>query len=307
MSQETIERRFEVGSPARFKLSNIRGPVDIQVGDAGIIEVTAVKHLDSGSQDQTEIKIEQADDGQVIVKTDYPNSVGNWFGINKPCKVDYTIRVPEDCEVRASCVSGEISVKGLSGVIDVSTVSGRLTCSDLSGQFKLRTVSGAIQAEKLSGELEAKGVSGRVRVMDSQLSQAFVKTVSGKMVLQTPLAEGPYTFKGVSGSTTLVVPEDTACSANFHSVSGRMRTSLPLTKDNRHGSRGSVEIQGGGPNVSFKCVSGAFKIVTAEDEKIVENKTAREPQPIQKNQMDVLQKIESGEISVEDALKKMNA
>ena len=304
MSQETIERRFEVGSPARFKLSNIRGPVDIQVGDAGIIEVTAVKHLDSGNADQTEIKIEQADDGRVIVKTDNSNSVSNWFGINKPCKVDYTVRVPEDCEVRASGVSSEISAVGLRGVVNISTVSGRLTCGDLSGQLKLGAVSGAIQAENLSGELEVKGVSGRIRVMDSQLSQAFVKTVSGKIVLQTPLAEGPYTFKGVSGSTTLVVPDDTACSAKFHSVSGRMRTSLPLTKDNRQGSRGSVEIQGGGANVSCKCVSGAFKIVTTEGEKISERKAEQKPKPVNKNQMDVLQKIERGEISVEEALYK---
>ena len=192
MSQETIERKFEVGSPASLKLSNIRGPVDIQVGDTGIIDITAVKDLDSGNQDQTEVKIEQAEDGRVIVKTEYSNSVGNWFGINKPCKVAYTVRVPEDCDVRASGVSSEISVKGLcGGDIDISTVSGRLTCSDLSGQLKLGTVSGALQAERLSGELDANGVSGQFRIMDLQLSKALIKTVSGKMVLQTPLAEGP--------------------------------------------------------------------------------------------------------------------
>jgi hypothetical protein len=306
MSQETIERRFEVGSPARLKLSNIRGPVDIQVGNAGIIEVAAVKHLDSGNQDQTEVKIEQAADGRVIVKTEYFNSVGNWFGINKPCKVDCTLRVPEDCDVRASGVSSQISVKGLNGDIDISTVSGKLTCRDLSGQLKLGTVSGSIQAERLSGELEVNGVSGRVRIMESKLSQAFIKTVSGSMVLQTPLAEGPYTFKGVSGRATLVIPEDTACSASFHSVSGRMRTSLPLTKDNRRGSRGSFEIQGGGANVTYKCVSGALKIVTTEDEKIIEGKAVLKPQPAPKNQMDVLQKIERGEISVDEALQELN-
>ena len=127
------------------------------------------------------------------------------------------------------------------------------------------------------------------------------------MVIQTPLSDGPYTFKRVSGSATLVVPEDTACSASFKSVSGRMRTSLPLTKDNRHGSRGSIDIQGGGTEASYKCVSGAFRIVTTEDQKIIERRIAAEPPSPPKNQIEILQKIESGEISVEDALKELNA
>jgi hypothetical protein len=307
MSQETIEQRFEVGSPAKLKLSNIRGSIDIRAGEDKIIAVTAVKYLKTGNTDQTEIKIEQADDGLVSVKTDYQNSGSNWFGVNKPCKVDYTVQVPKNCDVTAKGVSCEVSVRGLTGAIDISSVSGELTLAELSGFLKISAVSGSISAEKLTGELEANAVSGKLRIMDSQLSKASIKTVSGSMVIQTPLSEGPYHFKGVSGSATLIVPADTACSANFRSVSGRMRTSMPVTKDQRYGSRGSMEIQGGGPEVSYNCVSGAFKIVTAENQEITEHKAPVESESSPKNQMDVLQKIERGEISVEDALKELNA
>jgi hypothetical protein len=307
MSQETIDQRFEVDSPAQLKLSNIRGSIDIQPGDDGVIVVTAVKHLNTGNEEKTNVEIEQADDGQVVVKTSYDKFVTNWFGQNKPCKVDYKVQVPTECDVQASGVSSNITTGGLKGTIDLNTVSGKLNLSELSGDLKFNTVSGQIRADKLTGILDSNSVSGKTRVVESELSEATVKTVSGSIHLQTPLTEGPYTFKGVSGSVTLVVPEDTSCSAHFKSVSGRMRTSLPISKDHRFNSRGSMEIQGGGPEVTYKCVSGSFKIVSDENETIVERKETAEPPKQKPDQMAILKKIESGEISVEDAINKMNA
>jgi hypothetical protein len=307
MSQETIERTFKVEDPAKLKVSNVRGQIDIQPGEDGVIVVTAVKHLSSGSNSHTEIKIEQTEDGQVVVKTEYANSVADWFGLNKPCKVDYSVRVPKNCTVRASGVSSEISICDLDGAFDISSVSGSVKLSDLSGPMKAGTVSGSIKAEKIIGALDANSVSGSIRVLESQIPDALVKTVSGRIVLQTPLADGPYIFKGVSGDVILVVPQDTGCVAHHKSVSGRLKTSLPITKDQRYGSRGLAEIQGGGPEVTYKSVSGSFRIVTSEDEKIVEQHATSNRPHQAKNQLEILQKIESGELSVEDALNQLNA
>jgi hypothetical protein len=306
MAQETIEKSFEVGSPARLRLSNIRGRIEILPGEDGLITVKAVKHL-NGNDERTTIEIEQKDDGQVVVKTHYDNPITNWFGFNKPCKVDYTVQVPKDCDARVRGVSSGITTRGLNGKIDLNSVSGKLDLRDLSGKLKISTVSGSIMAENLTGELDTNSVSGKIRVMESQISKAFVKTVSGSMVLQTPLDEGPYTFKGVSGSARLVVPENTSCTAHFQSVSGRMRSSLPISKDNRYGSRGSMEIQGGGTEVSYNCVSGSLKILTDENEVVRETKVTKEPANKPVNQMEILKKIEAGDISVDEALNELNA
>jgi hypothetical protein len=307
MSQETIERRFETGTPAQLKLGNIRGQIEIQAGESGFITVTAIKHLDTGNAKLTEIKIEQDDSGTVIVKTVYPNSVSNWFGLNKPCKVDYTLQVPKECNLKVSGVSSGISVQGVQGEMEINTVSGSLKLDQLSGNLKAKTVSGALKANQIAGELDANTVSGSIRVRESQIPVGNLHTVSGRIVLETPLGAGPYTFKSVSGTATLVVPPETACSARFHSVSGRMRTSLPITRDMRRGSKGEIEIQGGGPAISHHCVSGSFKIVTSENEEIHETHHAPAPQVQSKDQMDILKKIEAGQISVEEALKELNA
>jgi len=308
MSQETIEREFEVGSPAKLKLSNIRGSVVIQPGDDGVLKVTAVKCLTSGSEKETEIEIKQADDGQVIVETKFENSISNWFGLNKPCKVEYTVQIPKISTIKLNGVSSDISIRDLEGAFDVHSVSGSIQLSNLSGSVKASSVSGSVLAEKLSGPLDGDSVSGKIRVMDSQLTEAVVKTVSGKMVLETDLQGGPYMFKSVSGNAVLVVPEDTSCLAHHKSVSGRLKTSLPVTKDQRYGPRGLAEIQGGGTEVTHKSVSGSLRIVVEENGKITEQTTAtQESTPKPKDQLEILQKIENGEISVDDALNQLNA
>jgi len=195
MPQETIERTFEVESPAKLKLGNIRGSVKIRAGEDGVIAVTAIKYLNSGNADQTEVIIEQDTDGRVVVKTDYQQPVTNWFGLNKPCKVDYGVLVPKNCNLRTSGVNCDISARGLQGEIDISTVSGGLNLSEISGLLKIGAVSGAIKAKALTGELGTNSVSGRVRIMESNLAEAIVKTVSGSLVLQTPLAEGLYVHR----------------------------------------------------------------------------------------------------------------
>ena len=73
------------------------------------------------------------------------------------------------------------------------------------------------------------------------------------------------------------------------------------------GALAEADGQGGGPAVTYKSVSGTLRIVTSEDEKISEPKIKEKPTPQSKDQMDVLRKIERGEISVDEALKELNA
>ena len=55
MSDETIEKTFQVTDPARLIISNIRGSVTIQPGEENVIDVKAVKH---GSFDSNKYRIE---------------------------------------------------------------------------------------------------------------------------------------------------------------------------------------------------------------------------------------------------------
>ena len=62
MTQEQITQDFSVPEPARLIVENIRGSVDIQSVDESSISVTAIKHLDTGDAEYTEIFIAQNTD-----------------------------------------------------------------------------------------------------------------------------------------------------------------------------------------------------------------------------------------------------
>ncbi len=318
MSTETFDHTFEVESPARLRVSNVRGLVDIQPGDEGVIQVSAVKHNGSGSNGQTQINITQESDGLVVAEVKYENSIINWLGLNKPSRVDFTIRVPKTCSVKANSLSSEVIVKGLEGDFDIQGVSGDLQLSNLQGTFDFNSVSGKITADNLSGPLQMNSVSGKVRIHESNIPSIVGKTVSGSVIIETPLTEGPYEFKSVSGDTSLITPEDTTCTIRIKSVSGKAKVNLPVTRKEGIQNKQFIEVAGGGPEVNIKSVSGVLKIGSpnyVEAEVTPLEAKASQPeavvQPIQpgfapKSQMQILQEIEDGQLSVDDALKLMN-
>lgn len=305
MTIETIEKKFEVTGKIKLKLNNIRGSITISPGEDSLIEIIAEKHIETGSQDLTEIVIQQESESRVVVKTEFEKSWINWFGLNKPCKVDYLVRVPKTCELELRGVSCSSSINGISGLLDITSVSGTMELGNLSGSLKLNSVSGAIIGENLKGDLHANSVSGRIRLTQSALPSISAKSVSGSMVVETQLLDGPYAFNGVSGNVTVVIPEKTGCVANLKSVSGNFKTSLPITKKRKDGSKRYFELQGGGPELTYNSVSGSLRIVNDEGDKAIAQKLPVQESPQHINQLELLQKIDSGEITVDEALKKM--
>ena len=258
----TLERKFDVSGQARLTLANISGSVDIQPGDDGVILVIAEMDTRFGDAERTRVDMEQAADGSVMVKTDYGESVWRWFG-QRPCDVDYTVRVPRNCWLQLKCVSSRAVVKGLAGQFNVSMVSGDLSLAELSGSLKVNLVSGGLSADKLNGPADVETVSGRVELRDSQFESLRVSTVSGRVVVDSPLSDGPYRFHSVSGDVRLSVPANTRCSIDSKSLSGRLDTNLPVTYNQKNGQHWRMEVQGGGPEVRFDSISGALHVTSA--------------------------------------------
>jgi hypothetical protein len=324
MTDETIEKTFQVSTPARLNISNIRGSVTIQPGEAGVIEVKAVKHGNFDS-DRFRIEMSQDADGTVRVET---HSDEAFFGfLSHPPKVDYSVRLPQTSQLDASCVSSSLSVNGLEGKFRLRTVSGDMQLEKLTGPFKLNAVSGDITGSNLSGMLDLSTVSGRVHLTNSGIPSANATTVSGDIILQTPISQGPYQFSSVSGAVRLLVPIDTRCNVELHSVSGSIRSSLPATSTKMGHGLKVTEIQGGGIQVHLKSVSGSVSIETegvpansvpvtapASSEQTAPPPPAAPMPPTEPAQpatpeplstAEILQRIERGEMTVEEALKLM--
>ena len=256
MSTESYEKSFTVSENPIIEVGHIRGKIHIFPGEDGIVHVTAVKHLNTGSPERTQVIIEQNEAGDVIIQAKYDKGLTGFMSfLREPCKIDFTITVPKTCQLSVKTVSGEAELQGLAGKTHVGSVSGALVANDMSGLLSLDTVSGKIEGRQLSGPLTLKSVSGRVTLSDSNFPSLTAKTVSGSLTLETPLGEGPYQVGSVSGSLTLIVPEGTNCTASISSVSGSVHTNLPDAqrwKTSEPGHRHQrVTIGQGGPEISL--------------------------------------------------------
>jgi hypothetical protein len=304
MNQETLEQTFSVTSPVMLQVSNIRGSVDIQSGEEGTINIVAIKDLDSGDAKKTDIVISQDKQGGVQVKTKF-NHNGTWFFHNvKPCKVDYTIRVPGDCSLSLTSVSNTTTVSGVNGAISIKSVSGPVKFSEIEGNISVDTVSGSFNGESLTGSLKLDAVSGITNILDSRLERISISTVSGDCSLNTSLGSGPYRFNSISGNVNLKLPLDSNYTIHTNSIGGRVKTSQPSL--NAFIKRGKKIIgNGGGVLISHNSISGDLYVDSGTPPVKHDNFNDKSAQNNPDDRMQILDRIESGEISVEDALKSL--
>lgn len=309
MAQETIEQTFSVSTPARLTLSNVRGSVTIRAAQDGeqagnTVHVKAVKHLDNGDPDSTRLEITQPAGNTVSVLTRY--NEGGWpffsfLGSQRPCKVDYEVSVPHACSVGLECVSSSAALHGLDGEFQLKTVSGALTLQELSGRLQLKTVSGDITAEGLAGALSLDTVSGQAHFSRSNLPAIDVSSISGDVWAHTPLGDGPYRFKSVSGNVELRVPGDTRCTLEAHRISGRLATDLPGTGRSAAPGQETLDVQGGGQRVQLNTIAGDLRLLLAEGERAPQPA----PSPGASGSRAVLERIERGELTVEEGLAEL--
>lgn len=303
MNTETLTISFECAGSAYLSLSNVRGKVDIQAGDEDQITIRAEKILDSGDAENTVIQTYQDDDGQVHVKTRFNRDGFPLFGNRVPCKVNYEVTVPRDCDVKLRGVSNTARVVGITGQLDISTVSGDLELLSLAGELKLKTVSGDVQGENIRGQVRLESISGDVFLRKSELAALRGKTVSGDMSLETPLGAGPYELSAVSGDISIDITPLTGVSVSSSSLSGNVRTDLPISQESHSRNRHSIQVMDGSTEIQHSSVSGDLLLSSVDVSGAAEEIHPLEAsQPGVKSNSEILQSLERGEISVEAAV-----
>jgi len=277
--------------------------VSIQPGEDGKIVVVASKHVNSGDAEYTRIDLSQSEDGVVKVHTRYDDSGFRIFRFRRPCKVDYDVRVPKNCSLKVRGVSNTTSIEGISGEMDVSSVSGELECCSLTGEIKIKTVSGDVSGKMISGPGRLTTVSGNVQLKNSDFPALKAKTVSGDMLIETPLGEGPYDFNAVSGDFKLTIPPSLGVTVLSSSLSGEVRTSSQVSSEKHSRNPKRFEISGGGVEIHHHSVLGDLFLVSKKDNG--DSGGVHRDSESDKHRLtrsEALDRIASGELSVDEAI-----
>lgn len=254
-------RTFAVGANGEFDLENLAGDIRVQVGGGRNISVEIIRNARGRSEADarnglSRVRVETVHRGdRVTVRTIYPNERQNNYNVG----VDFVVTMPAGTRVNARTLSGDVSVTGVQGEVQVTTMSGDLVIVDVprlatakttSGDVTLRNVGAeaVLSASTTSGDVVATGiktrrleltsVSGDVTLRNVQATDVRLVSTSGDLLYDGDLqANGRYTLQTHSGTAQLAVDGRTGFTLEASTFTGTVRTDLPLQMS-RFGSEG---------------------------------------------------------------------
>lgn len=212
--------------------------------------------------------------------------------------------LPPDAQLHLSGVSSDVEASGLRGDQRYSTVSGDLRLVDAGGSLQLMAVSGdtsVTSPESIS--VAAESVSGDVAITAPRLRSLQASTVSGDIELEAELSiGGAFSISTVSGDLSIGL----LGSATFE-IRG-LSTDVHSEIDHRlegRSDRRRLIIGQGGPTVVFSSMSGDVEVRRPRH-------LARRPEQAQapsvpdpEAQLEILRLLESGEITVDEATRRL--
>jgi DUF4097 and DUF4098 domain-containing protein YvlB len=205
---------------------------------------------------------------------------------NRGSDTRFEVSVPYGVRVLATTWSGDVSVRGTRGQVEIHSQNGDIDVDDVSARLDVNTLSGDLRATNISGDAEVESVSGDVKLTDLR-GNIDVSTVSGDIELHgmtTKLARGKttsgdvtydglidpagrYEFSTHSGDIRLHIPREASAQLDVSTWNGAIDSDFPITlKPGEHGigrtnsKAFTFEIGSGAARISAETFSGDITI-----------------------------------------------
>jgi hypothetical protein len=279
--QGTFERTFPVNGPVDLEVLTHSGDITIRSGSSGSVfirgKIYVGDHWLFGKRQGDVGEIEQhppvRQEGNRI-HIDYVNA--------RDISVEYEITVPEDTTIRTQSGSGDQTIEGTHGNIDLQSGSGDLKLVHLTGEIRLQTGSGNVRGHELSGPVRAGAGSGDLEIDETGAGDVDLHTGSGNITVRgmqggfrAEAGSGDITVEGTqtsawemrtgSGNVRVHLPSNSAFDADISTSSGTVDVGSPIemtvqgrVNENHKTIHGKV--RGGGPALSVRTGSGDIHI-----------------------------------------------
>lgn len=265
-----IERRFELPEGGLFQLTNVSGNIMVEGVSGRIVYVHAEKTVRAPNRVQAEELLEALsisvieEDSTVEVRTLHPaadelNSITGSESYPSRLSVTYNIKIPVGVRINLRSTSGNITVSGIVGGLDLKTVSGHLKLGDIGGQVELGSVSGDITIEGSTGSglygepagsdfktgegarIRATSVSGAISILSGEWDEVAAMNTGGDIRWEGLVKpECSYMLSSHSGNIEFVATGGIGFEVSLSTLSGSISAPLELTLKGERISRRSL-------------------------------------------------------------------
>jgi hypothetical protein len=280
--QGSFDRTLTVSGPVDLEVLTRSGDVTIRTGaSAAVIIHGKIFVSDRWLRGNRQADVDHIAQNPPIrqegnsVHIDYLNNVHD-------ISVDYEITVPVDTVVRTQTGSGDQTIEGTRGNVDVQTGSGDVKLARLTGEIRLQTGSGNIRGREIAGSVKGGTGSGDVEIEETSSGDIDMHTGSGNItargiqggfhgeagsgdITAEGTQTGPWEIRTGSGNVHVRLPSNSAFDADISTSSGTIDMAAPVEivvqgrpQELQKTMRGKV--RGGGPLLRVRTGSGDIHI-----------------------------------------------
>lgn len=299
----SFDRTLKVTGAADLDVTTGSGNITVRAGQAGTVRVHGEirTHNASGwssSGADAERRVRALESNPPIEQVGSIIRIGHIQDpdLRRHISISYELVVPAESQLKAKTGSGDQSVQGIRGPVNVGSGSGSLKISSIgdqvhastgSGDIQINSVRGSVYLNSGSGSIRGQGIGGGITATtgsgDLRLTQtspgpvkvetgsgsAELSGIKGSLRARTGSGEitaegeptGDWTLHTGSGDLTVRVPSSSGFDLVAHTGSGNINSDLPITVQgtlNRHELRGKV--RGGGYRMDLETGSGNIRI-----------------------------------------------
>jgi DUF4097 and DUF4098 domain-containing protein YvlB len=166
--------------------------------------------------------------------------------------------------------SGDIDVSGVGQRLDVQTFSGDLTASDISGDAEIATLNGDVRLTDVRGDIDVSSVSGDLDLRGVTAKVVRAKTTSGDVTYDGLVdPAGRYELTSHSGDLQLHIPRTASAQLSVSTWNGEIDSEFPITLEPGEHGIGSATakhftfaIGGGAARISADTFSGDITVTS---------------------------------------------
>lgn len=242
------EQHFTTPGPVRLEVKVEAGDVRVAMVDGGESTVTL-----EGSQKLVDATRVELVGDRLVIEQRRKSFLGRFGYFEEPLHVH--VRVPHRSAIEIGSASGDVTLDGTFGSLEMSLVSGdaRVT-GEVDGDASVKVVGGDVRLPRLAGDLTVQTVSGDVAA-ESVEGSVSVQSVSGDVHVGS-LREGMATVRSVSGDIELGIQSGTSVDVDAVSGRGDVSSEVPLSDTPAADPSPTVVIRG-------RSVRGDFHIFRA--------------------------------------------
>jgi len=285
--QGTFERTLQVSGPVDLDVLTHSGDVTVRSGSSGSVVIRGKIYVSDHWKILPGLEIGNRQDAVHAIEQNPPiKQDGNSIHIDylnvHDISVDYEITEPAETTIHTKSGSGDQTIEGTHGNVDLQTGSGDVKLNNLTGEIRLQTGSGDVRAREISGSIRGGAGSGDIEVEETGSGDIDLHTGSGNINargiqgrFRGEAGSGDITAEGTqsgdweihtgSGNVHVGLPGNAAFDADIATSSGTIEVNSPLemtvqgrVQEARKQIHGKV--RGGGPLLSVRTGSGDIRV-----------------------------------------------